>query len=66
MFKTNGQDTVLRAPKRNVDDKKFIKSVCASVMKMQFELEDMPLKERDDYIINNLSKMEKSGDFERQ
>ena len=65
-IKTNGQDTVLRAPKRNVDDKKFIKSVCASVMKMQFELEDMPLKERDDYIINNLSKMEKSGDFDRQ
>ncbi|MDA9663488.1 aromatic ring-hydroxylating dioxygenase subunit alpha, partial [Candidatus Pelagibacter sp.] len=64
--KTNGQDTVLRAPKRNVDDKKYIKSICASVMKMQFDLEQMPLKERDDCIINNLFKMEKSGDFDRQ
>ena len=66
VVKTNGQDTVLRAPKRNVDDKKFVKSICASVMKMQFDLEGMPLKERDDCIINSLSKMEKSGDFERQ
>ena len=35
-------------------------------MKMQFDLEDMPLKERDNNIMNNLSEMEKSGNFDRQ
>jgi hypothetical protein len=65
VIKTNGQDTVLRAPKRNKDDKKFIKSIATSVMKMQFDLEDMPLKDRDSNIIKNLSEMEKSGNFDR-
>jgi phenylpropionate dioxygenase-like ring-hydroxylating dioxygenase large terminal subunit len=64
--RTNGQDTVLRAPKRNENDKEFIKLICSSVMKMQFDLEDMPLKERDNNIINNLHEMEKSGNFDRQ
>ena len=27
IIRTNGQDTVLRAPKRNSDDRKFIKSI---------------------------------------
>ena len=63
-IRTNGQDTVLKAPKRNKYDKEFIKSICLSVMKMQFDLEDMPLKERDSNIINNLYKMEKSGNFD--
>ncbi len=47
VIRTNGQDTVLRIPKRNIDDRKFIKSVGSSVIKMQFSFEDMPLKERD-------------------
>ena len=65
IIRTNGQDTVLKAPKRNKNDKEFIKLVCSSVMKMQFASEDMPLKERDNNIINNLRKMEERGNFER-
>ena len=34
-------------------------------MKMQFDLEDIPLKKRDNDIIKNLHKMEKSGNFDR-
>ena len=64
LVRTNGQDTVLRAPKRNKNDKEFIKSICSSVMKMQFDLEDMPLKERDNCISNNLREMEKRGNFD--
>ena len=63
--RTNGQDTVLRAPKRNKNDKEFVKLICSSVMKMQFDLEDISLKERDISIIKNLHKMEKSGNFDR-
>ena len=33
-------------------------------MKMQFDLEDMPLKERDKNIMNNLHEMEERGIFE--
>ena len=66
IVKTNGQDTVLRAPKRNIDDRKFIRSIASAVIKMQFETDDMPLKERDNLIILNLSKMEKSGDFDKK
>jgi len=66
VIKTNGQDTILSAPKRNIDDRKFIKSIGSAVMKMQFDLEDMPLKKRDSHIIKNLSEMEKSGNFDRQ
>jgi hypothetical protein len=62
-IKTNGQDTVLRVPKRNIDDRKFIKSIGSAVIKMQFNFENMPLKKRDKHIINNLSEMEKSGLF---
>jgi nitrite reductase/ring-hydroxylating ferredoxin subunit len=42
VVRTNGQDTVLRAPKRNKNDKEFVKLICSSVMKMQFDLEDIP------------------------
>ena len=63
IIKTNGQDTVLRIPKRNIDDRKFIKSVGSAVIKMQFNFENMSLKERDKLIINNLSEIEKSGSF---
>jgi hypothetical protein len=64
IIRTNGQDTVLRAPKRNKNDRKFVKQICSSVMKMQFELEDMPIKERDANIISNLNKMEERGSFD--
>ena len=64
VIRTNGQDTVLRAPKRNKNDKEFVKLICSSIMKMQFELENMPLKERDKKIINNLKKMEERGNFD--
>ena len=63
--RTNGQDTILRAPKRNKEDKKFIKSICSSVMKMQFDLENMPLKERDNNIMKKLHEMEEIGNYER-
>ena len=33
-------------------------------MNMQFNLEKMPLKERDNSIIKNLKKMEASGNFD--
>ncbi|MDC0216198.1 aromatic ring-hydroxylating dioxygenase subunit alpha [Candidatus Pelagibacter sp.] len=66
IVKTNGQDTVLSAPKRNINDRKFIKSIGSAVIKMQFDLEDMPLKDRDSHIIKNLFEMEKSGNFDRQ
>jgi hypothetical protein len=33
-------------------------------MNMQFELEDTPLKERDDNIIKNLHIMEERGNFD--
>ena len=66
IVKTNGQDTILRAPKRNIDDRKFIRSIASAVMKMQFEADNMSLEKRDNHIVLNLSKMEKSGDFERK
>ena len=51
-------------PKRNENDKEFIKLISSSIMKMQFELEDKPLKERDKIIINNLQDMEERGNFD--
>ena len=32
-------------------------------MKLQFDAEKMPIKDRDHHIIKKLSQMEKSGDF---
>ena len=61
MIKTNGQDTVLRVPKRNIDDRKFIKSIGSAVMKLQFDSENMSIKDRDNSIISKLKKMETSG-----
>jgi len=61
IIKTNGQDTVLRIPKRNIDDRKFIKSIGSAVMKLQFDAEKMSIKDRDRSIINQLKDMEKSG-----
>ena len=62
-IKTYGQDTILRVPKRNIDDRKFIKSIGAAVMKLQFDSEKMPNKDRDSFIIKELSNMEKDGAF---
>ena len=41
-------------------------SITSAVMKMQFEADDMSVEKRDNHIVLNLSKMEKSGDFERK
>ena len=64
VVRTNGQDTILKAPRKNNNDKKYVKSICSSVMNMQFDLEDMPLKERDNDIIKNLQEMEARGSFD--
>ena len=63
IIKTNGQDTVLRVPKRNIDDRMFIKSIVSAVMKLQFDAEKMSIKDRDNHIIKKLSEMEKNGAF---
>ena len=63
IIKTNGEDTILRVPKRNIDDRKFIKSIGSAVMKLQFDAEKMSIKDRDNYIISKLSSMEENGAF---
>ena len=63
LIKTYGQDTVLRVPKRNMDDRKFIKSIGSTVMNLQFNSEKMLNKDRDTYIVSELTKLEKSGTF---
>ena len=63
MIKTYGQDTVLRVPKRNIDDRKFLKQIGAKIMQLQFDSEEMPLKLRDKSIIDELQKVEESGVF---
>ena len=47
----------------NINDRKFIKSIGSAVMKMQFDAEKMPIKDRDNHIISKLSNMEKNGVF---
>ena len=64
VVRTNGQDTILKAPRKNNNDKEYVRSICLSVMNMQFELENMPLKERDNSIIKNLHIMEERGNFD--
>ena len=58
--RTNGQDTVLRIPQKESDDRKYIRSIGSAIMKMQFEAEEMPLDQRDKFIIDELAGMEKS------
>ena len=58
--RTNGQDTVLRIPQKESDDRKYIRSIGSAVMKIQFEAEQMPLDKRDKYIIDKLANMERS------
>ncbi len=64
VVRTNGQDTVLKAPKKKNNDKEYVKLICSSVMNMQFNLEDMSLKERDNNIIEKLQQMEAKGSFD--
>ena len=63
IIKTNGQDTVLRMPKRNIDDRKFIRSIGLAVMKLQFDAEKMSIKDRDDHVISKLANIEEKGAF---
>jgi len=63
IIKTSGQDTVLRMPKRNIDDRKLIKSIGPAVMKLQYDKEKMPIKDRDRSILIQLKDIEKSGAF---
>ena len=58
--RTNGQDTVLNIPKNDIDDRKFLRSIGSEIMQMQFDAEKMPLKKRDNYIIDKLANMEKN------
>ena len=60
IVRTNGQDTVLHIPRRNDNDRKFIKSIGSAVMKLQFDAEKMELGERDNHIINKLVEIEKN------
>ena len=55
------QETLV--PKRNINDRNFIKSIGSSIMKLQFDAEKMPIKDRDNHIIKKLSDMEKSRAF---
>jgi len=48
-------------PKRNIDDRKFIKSIGSTVMKLQYDTEKMSIKDRDRSIINQLRDIEKKG-----
>ena len=50
-------------PKRNIDDRKFIRSIGSAVMKLQFDAEKMSIKERDDYVISKLTSIEEKGAF---
>ena len=58
--RTNGQDTVLRIPRKESDDRQYIRSIGSAIMNMQFDAEKMPLDKRDQYIIDKLSEMEKN------
>ena len=42
---------------------KFIESIGSTVMKLQFDAEKMPIKDRDNHIIKKLSEMENCGTF---
>ena len=57
--RTNGQDTVLRIPQKETDDRNFIRTIGKQVLNMQFEAEKLELKERDDFIISNLKNLER-------
>ena len=55
--RTNGQDTVLKIPQKQTNDRKYIRSIGSEVMKMQFEAEKISLDKRDNYIMDKLNIM---------
>jgi hypothetical protein len=57
--RTYGQDTVLRIPQQDNDDRKFIKSIGRQVLEIQFNAEKLELKDRDKIVINNLKELER-------
>lgn len=59
--RTYGQDTLLRLPMGEGDDRAFLKVVAKRVMEMQFDAEALPLAERDAHIISELKKIEAEG-----
>ena len=63
VVRTNGQDTVLKMPKKNGNDRDFLKTITSAVMKLQFESETKNLQERDKHIIERLSQIEKNGNI---
>ena len=50
----------LKIPQKEINDRKYIRSIGSKVMKMQFEVEKMPLDMRDSYIMNKLNIMEQN------
>ncbi len=58
--RTNGQDTVLFMPKKNEDDRDFLRFIGSSVLKIQFDAETMSLDERDLYIFTKLKELEEN------
>ena len=58
--RTNGQDTVLKIPQKQTNDRKYIRSIGSEVMKMQFEAEKISLDKRDNYIMDKLNIMEQN------
>ena len=58
--RTNGQDTVLKIPQKETNDRQYIRFIGSEVMKMQFEAEKMPLDKRDNYIMDKLNFMEQN------
>ncbi len=60
-IRTYGQDTILRLPAKDKNDRKYLKTVTRAVMEMQFAAEGMPLAERDAHIITELERMEREG-----
>ena len=57
--RTYGQDTVLRIPQQDNDDRKFIKSIGRQVLQMQFDAEKLELKDRDKIVMDNLKELER-------
>ena len=58
--RTNGQDTVLRLPKKETDDRKYLRFIGSEIMQMQFEAEKMSLEKRDAFIVDKLNEMVKN------
>ena len=58
--RTNGQDTVLRLPKKETDDRKYLRFIGSEIMQMQFEAEKMSLGKRDTFIVDKLNEMVKN------